>query len=727
MKKYPSRSAFCSAMISSVALPLMPAASAAVLEEVIVSAQKNVENLQDVPISVSSVSADSLEKQGVASLRDLSTATPGVNLRSSASITLLPSIRGVGAAVAGPGIENSVALYIDEVYIASPVASMTNLNNIERVEVLKGPQGTLFGRNATGGLVHVITKDPSAELTGKLSLSYGNYNTLTTKAYLSSGITDNTAADLAYFLTEQREGYGENLYNGKDANRLNRDFAVRSKWVTTLDRATISLSGDYSRMKGSMLALKPAGEPLPTVFTFDPVSGTFPPFPGGTQDVNSSVQPHSEYEGGGASVRVEYAFDSFDLVSITAYRNDSGFSDVDVDLTPASVIDLHLEIESDQLSQELQMHGEFSPDFTWITGAYYFESDGGFSPGEYKFGPPIVATPFSPVLLRNEGRQETNAYAVFGQTTYDVDDLTSVTVGLRYNYEKRRLYGSDEAILQNGLFIYPVHPNIEKTVDYDKLVWRLVLDRHLSDRSFGYVSYNRGFKSGGFNPNSLADKPFDQEILDAYEIGLKTELMDGALRFNNAAYYYDYKNIQVPYFVAGDQRIRSGSSADIYGFESELQMSVTDNLNIAVGFAFTKAEFTEMDNADFYVGCPVGAPVPCQQSAKGNELGTVPKTTANFGANYTIPLESGRMELNATYYYNDGWYSDPAHTYRQSSYTLLNASIGWVSSDDNYGIKLWGKNLEDEVYASQLAATELGGAMSVAPPRTYGITVDIGF
>jgi iron complex outermembrane receptor protein len=291
-----------------------PTSDSGSLEEVIVVAQKRSENMQNVPIAVSAVSGSQLENIGVRALSDLNIAVPSLNVTNSYG-RLVFSLRGIGSTNVGPGTESPIALYIDGVYYASTTASLLSLNNIDHVEVLRGPQGTLFGRNATGGLVQVVTKDPTSTSSGSFALTYGNYDMQIGSAYLAGGITDNLAANIAVYAKRQGEGWGVDRATGSQLGNVNRDISVRSKWVlTAADQTKLTLIGDYETVRDTMLTTAIRG-------------GSISPFrPGVIQpdlgyDNNDGFESRHHIDARGVSLRWDQRIGELNFASISAYRS----------------------------------------------------------------------------------------------------------------------------------------------------------------------------------------------------------------------------------------------------------------------------------------------------------------------------------------------------------------------------------------------------------------------
>src|SRR5882672_613122 len=297
--------------------------SDSVLQEIVVIAQRRRENLQDVPVTVTALTADSLQSAGVSGTTELANAVSGLTMPQSQG-TPMPHIRGVGNTALGTGIENSVALYVDGVYHGSASFSALTFNNIAQLEVAKGPQGTLFGRNATGGLIQVLTLDPKPGFSGSASLGYGNFNTITEEMYLTGG-SNRLAADLAFQSSQQLTGWGTNIYNGQQVNKQALDMSARSKWLfNPLDGTTLRVIFDYAENDSTTGALRNYGNSSNIYYP----KGTFASLP--TYDIDANQQPYRDKKGGGISVQLDQDLGFASLVNTMAYRQDAITNYIDI-------------------------------------------------------------------------------------------------------------------------------------------------------------------------------------------------------------------------------------------------------------------------------------------------------------------------------------------------------------------------------------------------------------
>ena len=492
---------------ASAAHPTAAAAGPATLGEIVVTAQRRSENLQNVPISVTAVSAAKLQAANIVSTADLAAVTPAITF-SDVNGFLETRIRGIGNSSAGASIEDSVATYIDGVYIASATGSLLNLSNIQQVEVLDGPQGTLFGRNATGGLIQVITKDPRSTFSGNADFSYENYDTSRLNLYVTGPVFGPVDADLAVYASHQGDGYGTDLATDKPTYRTDRDIAARSKWMGRFDTGTtVRATFDFSDTSTS----NPSLSPVPGLFS------SFGPLPAATEaqivnnryDTDTNNPVLHRLTAGGASVRVDQDAGPLVLTDIAAYRKTRFGQAFDADGLPAQIAEETFTQKDEEVSEELQIAPKHAGKLQWIAGFYYFHLDSAFDPLQILVGPAEAPS----TVLRDH--YLTESLAGYGQATYEVLPGTNLTGGFRYTYERRVQTGTT-GVAQASLG--------SNTLYTDAPTWRIALDHKFTSQTLGYISWNRGFKSGGFNSSVPTQPAYRPETLDDYEIGEKTTL-----------------------------------------------------------------------------------------------------------------------------------------------------------------------------------------------------------
>jgi iron complex outermembrane receptor protein len=703
--------------------PAVQNASAAdATPDVVVTAQRRAERLQDVPIAVTALSADQLLASGVTDVTKLNTVTPGLYIQASTGF-VSPHIRGIGTSAGGAGLENSVAMYVDGIYMASQAGSLLSLNNIERVEVLKGPQGTLFGRNATGGLIQIITRDPTQAFKADLSAGYGSYDTFTANAYFAGGIAPHLAADIAGQVTTMGRGYGLNVATGNDVYRTKFDLALRSKWVFTPTTATtVKLALDYERRIGNMSI---SSREVPGLV---PAFG--PAYNIATWNINANFDPFQRLDGGGASLDIQQDLGGVQLQSVTSYRKSTyalGF-DTDLTATPAQAVTNSV-LHDRQISQELKLQSGAGSKIQWVVGAYYFNANAELDPNIVTLGGPAIPPPPAPPIvgISSDARLTTRAWAGYGQVTIPLGDRTKLTGGFRYSSERRTIFATTAATLINGFVLAPFGPDASQAQTFSAPTWRVSLDHKLDDNTLLYASYNRGFKSGGYNARLPTAPAFQQEMLDAYETGIKTDLFDKVLRFDAAFFYYKYRNIQVSRFEQNNVFIYNGAGAEIYGLDLDLQLRPARGLTIDGGLSLLHDRFTSFPNADRYTPNPAGGSIRSTVSATGNRLPITPDATVNLNVHYVHETQAGRWSFDLGGYYNTGFYGQPDNVLKQNAFATLDASIGWKTPDKRFGVRLWGKNLTDHPITTALGQSDTSAIVQYDAPRTYGVTLSADF
>lgn len=687
------------------------------LDEIVVTAQRREERLQDVPIAVSAISGEQLAAAGVDSTTEIQYSVPGFISEPSGGY---PNyfIRGIGNTNVGPGVESAVATYIDGVYVGATPGALMSLSNVERIEVLKGPQGTLFGRNTTGGLVQVITKDPQHKAQADVRVGYANYRTFSTDLYATTGLTDTLAADLSFSYSNQKEGYGTNLIDGEDYQRIPRELAARTKWLWEPGNTTrVKLAFDYSDVQW-----KYGYVPFPGPQPFGiPQSHSY-------YDVDINGRQHQYTKAYGSSLDIEHDFTQARLVSITSARKSDYDLIADLDGTEIPGPSPHYTQKEDQITQELQLQSLNSDKLSWVIGAYYFYGTGRHQPFQ------VFAGPANDVVFQYDSKGTTKSWAGFGQATYEFVPDTHITAGLRYTDEIRDA--------RNTGVIPPISSSGHAS--FNKLTYRLSLDRKFTPNVLGYVSYNRGFQSGGFDLGSVQDGAYQPETLDAYEIGLKSEWLDNRIRFNAAAFYYEFDNLQLKVLAAsGAPKTINGPKAKLDGIDLDSAFVINEQLQVSLGASYVHSEYKSFPNALHYNynPNPAGTVVACSGSATpvaflasvacdatGNQLPGSPKFSGNLAATYTIPVASGKIAVDGSFYYNGGWYPESDNQLKQPSYAVVNGAVTWSSGNENNSVKLWGKNLTDKHYATTISTLEtLSYTYQPASPLTYGVTLQHRF
>jgi iron complex outermembrane receptor protein len=689
------------------------ASSGYAIGDIVVTAQKRSEKLQSVPITISAFNAGTMGAMGIRNTRDLQVMVPGLVFNRNLTAGI-PIIRGVSHNIGTIGDEAPVATYVDGVYVPNNIGSMFALNNIERVEVLKGPQGTLFGRNATAGVIQIITKTPQQQLGGDVSVGYGNYNTLEGNLYLTGGLSDNLAADIAAYASDQGKGWGRNVTLSIPIYKSS-DVSVRSKvlWQPGGD-TDITLVGAYNRntgYQGSTFGILPGALGIDRSTRY---VGRY----------NSAVDiptPNKNITANG-SLTIKHDFGDVELLNILAYQNTwSHFSFVQNGVAGASCVgcgpvNVIATQKGDTWSNEFQLSYHSDSGLNLIGGVFalhdisQYEHDLFFTP----------VRPSTPAHLL--GRQKTESLAAFAQGTIPLAESTRLTLGARYTTDKRTLSGRGGAITS-------VSPTLPPSERWSKPTWRISLDHDLAQDVLVFASYNRGFKSGAYAISNLANPPVDPEILDAYEAGFKSTVLDHKLRFNASAFLYKYKNIQLrtvdPRF-AGSVFLFNAARAEIKGIDVDTEIAPVNNFKITAGFEVLRARYTDFPVAPYARPNATGGNSTIFIDATGNRMIRAPKFTSSLAASWAIPTSMGDFGLDANWRYNSGFFWEVSNRTRQSAFSVVNASASWTDASKRVDARLWVRNLLNTFYYAIVAEGQ-SDVYSPEAPRTYGVTIGYHF
>jgi iron complex outermembrane receptor protein len=716
------------------------------LVEIVVTAQRREQNLQDTPIAVSAFNGQELQERGVSSVLELAQVDPSLNIGYNQGI-VYPFLRGIGNLAAGSvGNESSVAVYIDDVYYTRLSAAYLALGDIERVEVLNGPQGTLFGRNTSGGAITMFTKDPGQKPELDATIGYANYNTTSGQFYASTPITDTLAWNIAFGGSDQRDGWGHSVTTGQDAY-LGSDYTVRSKLIWEPSDATrIKIVGFYAYSDGDLglahdllqgtygktAALPAPGYPNPPMVLPSLANS------GGFYDTRFNFPNTAHEEGYGGSLRIDQDIGFAGLVSITAFRNSKGYTLNDSDFSPQNFYNDILNETDRQLTQEFQIKSKSGSKIDWIVGAYYLHSRAGYDPAvvygdllNYGVAPGATESIF--------GIQTINSYSIYGQTTAPIGETTNLTVGLRGTSDYLSGAGSEFVTIQ-GVGNIPAGPNYSNSKDFGAMTWKVAIDHHFTPNVMGYVSDSRGYKAGTYDTVPLDAPPARPEIVDAYELGVKSEFFDRRLRLNTALFWNQIKDPQVLTII--NQGVASGvglvnaQEARTRGVEIGFDAIAAEGLKLRGAASYLDATYTEFTNAPFYSGgLTPGSTLtgPVLGDASGNRLPEAPTWRFDAGANYTLNTSVGEWvgDVGASYRGKVTWFDD--NSYFEKSVTLVNASLNFTPSSWNHmTISVWGKNLGNVKYytfsVEQSTPLGTGGYIAgAAPPLTFGGTVSVKF
>lgn len=728
------------------------------LADIVVTAQKRSQNAQSVPISITALSAGDLKAAGLTNTQDLRAAVPALNFTTGTGGYGLPRIRGIGATGQGPGIENPVAVYVDGVYLSSASAVMQSMFDTQQVAVLKGPQGTLFGRNATGGLIQITTAGPDATWTARGEVGYGNYNTYNAAAYLSGPITPDLAFSVAGQYEKRDKGFGRNVVTGHDIQN-GEQFSGRAKlkWTPGAD-TTILVSVDTNGRNGTEPAfanfgLNTLGQNVPTLIAN--AGGN----PG--RDIYSDYDPYLRTRQTGGSVTIEQSLGSAKVKSITAYREATIRDTFDPDGTASPFIKVDNNEYDRQMTQEINLTSNTPGKLQWVLGGFYMWDSSGAQPdtvtGIYTFG--------NNGAVRNINNVRLSSVSAFAEATYAVDPDTHIIAGIRYTSDNRKLFAVVESYNGNTGTTTSAGQTSDRHT-FSQATWRLSVDHRFSPQVMAYASYNRGFRSGSYiaqSANNGVIPLLNPEQVDAYEAGLKTDLFDRRVRLNLAGYYYNEKNIQVMQVISGVQNVYNAMGAHIYGLDADITWKVARNLRLFGGVNLTHARYTQFTDAVLSIPYPVAAGftptsytylssktgttvantaclgtqgLPTAQlggncliygNASGNKLQNTPDVTFSVGGAWDIPTAAGKFTLSGNAYYNGGYVGAADGRVQQPHYTLVDGSLTWRAPGDHLYVRGWARNIGNAFYRTQIGSTNSGDNGTAGAPRTYGITLGFDY
>jgi iron complex outermembrane receptor protein len=683
--------------------------------DIIVTAQRRAERLQDVPIAISALNEETLEQRNIESVEHLQGTVPGLTVTGFAGVnaTNLVSIRGVAGQPVPIGASQATAVYLDGVFLAKPDAAFFALEDVERVEVLRGPQGTLYGRNATAGAINIITHTPGRDLRGAFDVSYGNRNALTAGGYVSAPLGEGLAGSFSGSYT-RRDGFLRNTVTG---NRLGDSDSITGRVKLRFERNNFDalISGDYTKRSSQDL------------FTLSRLVNGEVEFAENTVTTNIEDQIDSDLETGGVSLTMNLeATDDFTVTSISSYRTFDFFTIYDIDATAALAIQPIFLNSIDTFSQEVR--GVYTGDTVRLTvGANYYKED-----GEVFLRVNPVA--YTEAALRADPRPHAQnhltALAGFGQLEVDLFEGLTAIAGARLNYETRD-FSIDYSTAG------PFAPIIGEVSD-TALLPSFGVNYEPTQDILLYAKASKGYQSPGFAYQPGAGgalNTFGAESLWAYEIGAKTQFWDRRITFNTAAFYYDYKDIQLRRLITQlISRIENVGAATVKGFEAELTVVPVTGLTLTGQLTYSKAVYTDFCEG-ITAGTPqfedpvcVGTPAPTADRS-GNALNQAPRWSGGIGANYSGPVGAGmQLNLNGNYIWESNSYFTAVNEPQVSTggWHRLDARAG-LEFDNGLEVYAFGRNLTDERHI--VMAFRFGGNVSavVNEPRTYGVGVRYRF
>ena len=707
-----------------------------VLEEVTVTAQRRSQNIQDVPIAVTAISAEALEARGLADISELSQSVPSLTLEPSraTNTTLTAFIRGVGQQDPLAGFEQGVALYIDDVYLARPQGALLDIYDVERIEVLRGPQGTLYGRNAVGGAVKYVTRRLSDEFDMRVKGSFGNYAQRDLVATVSAPLSEDfrVGATVASF---QRDGFGDNRFTGGE--QYDKDivgYRLSAEWDAS-DDVLVRFSYDDTTDESSAVAgYRPFAANTIDAPPLSDVRDTRAGASEAETGTTTGIGGRNQVESDGMSLSIEWTVsDNLTLRSITADREDYTESVIDFDSLSVADFDAPVIYENEQFSQEFQalMSGD---NWNAIAGAYYLDSKAA-NDFDVVLGTLGVVAFGAPLTAYTGGGVETEAWSVYGDVTYDVSDRLSVAFGLRYTEDERTAdifrasylglqspaFGNDDAIFLSASSDYEASRTFNNTSP------RLNVAYAMSDTTNVYATYSEGWKAGSFDPRGAnfstpaVEQGFEDETLTSFEVGLKTTWLDGRAVTNIAVFMSDYEDMQIPGSVGVDSdgdgandsfvgTVTNAGKAEINGIEIEGSIQFNENWRGEFAGNILDADFTD------YI-------VNGENIASAREVQNTPEDMAYLALVYGNEVMGGAFNATLNYVRKGAvaQFEVPNPILDQDSYGMWNASVTWASPNDTWRLGLHGKNLNDEDVKTSGYCFGAGDGPATACPSTLGL------
>lgn len=729
------------------------------LGDIVVTAQRRSERLQDVPISITAISGDALGSGKTSTLADFAQKVPGLQFNAvfqSSNPTIF--LRGVGVNDYNPASSGAVGVSIDDVFLNSSVGQLFNVYDVDRVEVLKGPQGTLFGRNTTGGIINIYTRRPTFDTRADASVTYGSYNQTFLDAGLGGAIVDGLLAARASVTYHRRDGWAKNVIDGSDQNGLDGLGGRLQFLLTPTDTLKINLKLEAGRSRSSAYRGKSGGtfnvsagrpctgdEVLALNICANPLTGFVD-----TGDLNNySSNLTDNYENldtHAAKLGIDWSVAGLIVTSITSYNWNKRILRQDQDMSPVRILESpQWSDRSRQFSQELRVSSNGTGPFKWVAGAFFMRENlksytdfnllGAFSPTPSQ---PYFDPVNNILTIGRRYTQVTTSKALFAQADYELAEKLTFTAGFRFSWDKKKLdfitvagpIGTPNGLLQTPLIglldsnpaSFAIDDPIRTENDFNKPTWRFAINYKLTPGTLLYASYNRGFRSGGWNTGALAS-PIEftfaePEKIDAYEVGFKSDLLGRTLRINGAGFYYDYHNLQVFTLQPGNpvpyQRLQN-ADARIYGAELDVTLRPLSGLELHWGGAYLHTEYTKLNDAIY-------------GNLKGNRLDKSPKWQISGSATYSVDLTARlKAHISGDVNYQSKMFFSPTNTSPlfRGAYTIANAEIGISDNQSGLSATIFVKNLTEKRFVQDVIDVSSFGNFGLFynEPRTIGATI----
>lgn len=731
MTKFPetsfSRYILAVAVTAASGLPTLHA-SAQALEEVVVTAQHREQNLQDVPIAITAIGSEELRAADISDLNAISLRTPGFSMGSFNQAQPQLFIRGVGSNADGASEDASVVVFLDGVYLGRTAGQAFDLFDLERIEVLRGPQGTLYGKNAAGGALNIVTSKPSEEFSAAVEMSAGDLGYWSTRAKVNGALGDNTFGKLSVSYKE-RDGYVESITSDLDNFNAFDSTGVRGQLLHIAGDLELLFSADFSEDN----RVGPGRNVGDQYLQAQIIGGQ-----GFTPDYYQNMlsdEPHSKIETGGLSLQADWQNGNTVWTSITAYREtDADVSDlafsVGIEYLGLGSLDNNFIENSKQFTQEFRLYSDMSDSLNVQAGVYYLNEK---TERNEKLDivcnllcASFVPAEFLPLPLASGADQtnETNSYGVFAQSDWNITPSLTLTLGARYTYEEK---DASNVGTPDGAFAVLAPYDVQMSDSWNAFTPKVAINYAVNDALSAYATVSTGFKSGGYQglaPTGLAaSTAFDEETVTNYELGLKGTLLNDGLRFGIAAFQMDYEDLQVLVLTVqdnglpGPQLTANAGEAEIRGIEFEGQWALGEYVQILGTYAYLDTEYTKLDN-DLAVN-------------EGNALRNAPENAYSLSVVGDFPFANGHLNARADWTHKDVAYQDIANldAAKMPAYDVLNLRLAYANADRTWEVAGWVKNATDEEYLLHNSVLNPGLAQLQlpAPPMTVGVTATFAF
>lgn len=701
--------------------------------EIVVTAQRRSERLSDVPLTIVAKTGEDLVRAGVQSTRDLQLVVPGLTFTTQGAWAE-PSIRGVTTGISHAGADSPIAIYVDGVYQPNQIANVFDLPDVSQVEVLKGPQGTLFGRNATGGAILIHTQEPGNDFTGRLTLSDGVYtggsantaNEFSAKGFVNVPIVQDFASLSVAGYYSHNDGYLTNDINGKSYGEIDSKMVRAKLLLRPADGVKLTFAGFYSKRKDDVgSSLFPLGGITNAALYPDAVIPTEPWHTAGEMGGGS----HITAETWSASLKAEFdVAEAGSLTSVTSYTDSDVLVLVDADAaySPtcvaafACVTPYGVPYPNKTFQQELTFASEKFGAFSFVTGLFVYND-------RHKIGQRIN-TPVNPdgsldiedpaTAIYSNATVTTDAYAGFGEVYFDLNDSIRLIGGIRYSWEQKK--GVSQASFGAPVLPFPIG-----TQQWDSWTPRAsILVKATDDLNF-YATYSKGFKSGVLDSTAPGNPPANPEYLTAYEAGLKYTTYGATL--NASFFYYDYKDLQIQFFDGISSLLSNAAKAEVYGLDVDGTVRL-GGLQLRLGASWLpKAEYTSYQGGSAFALNPDGTLAQVSLDASGHRLLKTPELTGNFSATYETDLNGGTLGLNGSVYYSGAYSWDLLDRIRTKEYAMVGAQIYYTPENLPVKFTLWGRNLTNQAFIAGAVPSVFADSVLYGAPRQIGISAEVNF